>query len=194
MAAIILTGKESPMHWSSKGREVDFFDLKGMIEQICPGHFEPSHHPFFHPHAQADLCVGSVAIGSLGEIHPDLLKRFGIEQRVYYAELNSTHLIALQKAQLCVKETPQYPASDRDWTVPLPLKMPIDQLLRSIDEIQSPLLEQVELIDLYTPEMASQKNATIRFTYRDRSKTLSFEEVENEHAKIIERATKSLAN
>jgi phenylalanyl-tRNA synthetase beta chain len=185
MGAILLTGHLDLPHWSRKAGPVDFFDLKGMIESLMPGHFVPSHHLTFHPGRQADWHIGSLVVGSFGELHPALLEKFGIGQRVYYAEFDLLHLMRGQQEHVRVTPLPQFPSSERDWTVPLPLKTPIDTTFNAIHAQASPLLEKVELIDLYLPETAAQKNATFRFTYRDSLKTISFEEVEKEHAKLI---------
>lgn len=185
MSAVLLTGKALPAHWSRKPADFDYYDLKGIIEQQVSATFIPSQHMAFHPGRQADIHSKGQIIGSLGEIHPSLLDRFDIQQRVFYAELNLLHLLELNKAAACVTPLPQFPSSQRDWTVPLDSTVLIDSLFQAIRSIQSPLLETVELIDLYQPEGALQKHATFRFTYRDRLKTISFEEVEKEHAAML---------
>lgn len=186
MAAIVLTGNRNLTHWSEKSLEFDFFDLKGMLENLLHGKFVTSNHLSFHPGRQADIQIDDLIVGSFGQIHPRLLEKFDIEKPVYYAELNLLHLLKKKKTHLKMAPLPQFPASERDWTIPLPLKMPIDQIFQAISSHKSPLLEKVDLIDLYIPEGQEVKNATFRFVYRDLLKTISFEEVESEHAKMIE--------
>jgi phenylalanyl-tRNA synthetase beta chain len=194
MGAILLTGKAGISNWSHKTVDVDYFDLKGIVENLLTGTFIPSQHLAFHPGRQADIQMGDLIVGSLGEVHPNLLEKFGITQRVYYAELNLESLLKLKKTQVRVAPLPQFPSSERDWTIPLDLKMPIDQLFQAIHSLPSNLLERVELIDLYHPNLAPKKNATFRFTYRDRLKTISFEEVESEHTKVMEQIAKLLGS
>lgn len=195
IAALLLTGKATPQHWSHKTPDVDLFDLKGLLENLLESlniknsSVQPSSHISFHPGRQANLFLGDLNIGSFGEIHPSLLERFDIKQRIFYAELQLQSLIDLPKSPIRMTPIPQFPASQRDWTISLPLHMPINTLFQTIHSAASPLLENLELIDLYTPEGASEKNATFRFTYRDRQKTISFEEVEAEHAKLLQAVT-----
>jgi phenylalanyl-tRNA synthetase beta chain len=190
MAAILLTGKAELPHWSRKTTDVDFFDLKGIVENIVDGPFKPSSHLAFHPGRQTDICHGDLIVGSLGEVHPSLLEKFDISQRIYYAELNLTQL---RKPRKAVKPLPQFPSSERDWTLPLDPKITIDTLFKAIHSSHSPLLEKVELIDLYQPEPTEKKHATFRFTYRDPFKTISFEEVESEHGKMMHHVANLLA-
>lgn len=186
MGAILLTGKATHAHWNRKAADFDYFDLKGIVENIVTATFQPSKHMTFHPGRQADIHIGDLIVGSLGEVHPTLLQKFDIQQRVLYAEFHIPYLLKSKKTQTRVTPLSQFPASERDWTLPLPLHTPIDQVFQAIHATQSPLLEKAELVDLYLPDNATQKNATIRFTYRDMAKTISFDEVEKEHAKIIE--------
>ncbi len=111
--------------------------------------FSPSAHPTFHPGRQADLCVGDIRIGSLGELHPTLLAQLDIKQRVYYAELNAQQLQALQGPPARLSPLAQFPSSERDWTLPIDFKASISTIFDAIDSLQCPILERFELIDLY---------------------------------------------
>jgi phenylalanyl-tRNA synthetase beta chain len=190
MAAILLTGKISPPHWDRKPEEADFYDLKGLLENLLQSlcinsyEFAPSSHPTFHPGRQANLNASLVCVGCIGELHPQLLAKLDIKQKVYYAELNATHLRTLQGPPAKMKPLNQFPASERDWTIALKPKESISPLLHAIEAFSSRLLEKFEVIDLYQNE--DQTNITLRFVYRDPSKTVSFEEVESLHAKMIE--------
>lgn len=130
-------------------------------------------------------------IGSLGEIHPRILHKFDIDKRIYYAELNLLNLQKKKKIHSKMSPLPQFPASERDLTLPLPLKMPIGQIFDAVQSCKSSLLERADLIDVYFPEGQELKNATFRFVYRDPLKTISFEEVESEHNKIVQLLSES---
>jgi phenylalanyl-tRNA synthetase beta chain len=187
MVGILLTGNREDLHWSQKLVAVDFFDLKGILENLLEGTFKASNHPFFHPGRQADVHIEDLIVGSLGEVHPRLSQKFDIEAPIYYAELNLLHLLKVKKTHLKMTPLPQFPASERDLTLTLPLKAEIGSIFETIQKHKSPLLEKVELIDLYLPDGKDVKNATFRFVYRDLLKTISFEEAEREHAKMVHR-------
>lgn len=186
MAAVLLTGNRLPCHWSQRPGKVDFFDLKGIIENVLQGTFSSSSHVSFHPGRQADIHIDDLIVGSLGEVHPNLLQKFDIERPVYYAEINLMHLLKKKKNHLKIAPLSQFPSSERDLTICLPLKLPIDDIFNAIHRHKSPLLENVELSDLYFPEGQEIKNATFRFIYRDKLKTISFEAVESEHTKLVQ--------
>lgn len=192
--SIILTGKRFKHFWGDKPGEVDFFDLKGIIENILETFkiegcsFTPSHFENFHPGRQAALFKEGVELGILGEVHPATLKRAGLANPVFFAELNLEELMPLCKKEIKMHSLPQYPASARDWTVTLAEGCPYTYVIELIHKHASPLLESISLLDLYRNEKlgSDRKNMTFRFIYRDQSKTISTQAVENEHSLTIE--------
>lgn len=187
----ILTGKARPASWDTKPADVDFYDLKGMLETLFESLSAPkpifcsSTHLSFHPGRQANLEYNGTLLGSLGEVHPNLLQKLDIKERILFAEINLVQLMHLYRPHPQMTPLPQFPSSERDWTAILNLDTKMETIFTAIHSTHSNLLEKVELIDLYQPEGGMDKRATFRFTYRDRLKTISFEEVEAEHKKIL---------
>ena len=198
MVGILLTGKALPSHWSRKPSEVDFYDLKGLLETLFEGlkvsdlSFLPSQHLSFHSGRQANVQSHGLIVGSLGEVHPNLLLKLDIKQRILYAELHLRHLME-HRGRTQMAPIPQFPSSERDWTLSLLPTALIETIFQSIQSVRPPLLEKVELIDLYQPEHGSQKNVTFRFTYRDPLTTISLKEVETVHTELLEKVSKLLA-
>lgn len=198
--AIILSGKRAPYHWDPKPQDVDFFDLKGIVENFLAGfkieglEFEVSHLHTFHPGRQAKIKKGQSIIGVMGEVHPEQIAKIDIPQRVYFAEINLNELLPLIPKQWKVADLTQFPGSERDWTVTLNQDLPIETILGALRSVPSRLLEKVILLDLYKSEQIGKdkKNATFRFFYRDVEKTIAFETVEREHARITTAAAEKL--
>ncbi len=197
---IVLTGLNQPHHWMHKPEEVDFFELKGIVENVLKGlgiegfTFAPVHLKPFHPGRQACVKVGSLVVGSLGEVHPTIVQELDVGQRIFYAELNLHDLIKVRKKEQKMTLLPLYPASERDWTITLKEETPIQEVFTAIRSIQSKLLEELSLLDIYQNEKLGKgrKNVTFHFVYRDRTKTVSQEEVDAEHAKITQEALQLL--
>jgi len=199
-AAIVLTGIASPHYHDPKPRAVDFYDLKGMIENLIAffkiegAAFEPSHLHNFQPGRQARLKCGDITLGVIGEVHPATLQKIDISQRVYYAEINLHEVMAAQKREIRVKPLAQFPGSERDWTLTVKRETSVAHILQAIYSETSPTLEQVFMIDLFESEKLGKdrKNVTLRFSYRDKEKTLSLETVEAEHAKLTQKVAEKL--
>ncbi len=201
-AGMILTGLNRPPHFDRKPSELDFFDLKGIVENLCEElrliryTFEPSHLHTLHPWRQAKLKCGEITIGILGEIHPQLLAKFDIPSRLFFAELNLNDILPLKKKAVEYSQLPTFPSIVRDWTVTLKESLPIHVVLQTIAKIKSPLLAEFYLFDLYTSEQLGKehKNVTFRFVYQSPTKTLDDETVKQEHEKLTHSVAEKLLN
>ncbi len=211
---IVLSGLKAPHHYDPKPKEVDFFDLKGVVENLLERFsirdtlfenlenelaidvFEPSHLGNFQPGKQARIKVGDICLGVLGEIHPRVLKAIDLPQRVFFAEIDLQAIYNLERKTIKVKDLPIMPSSERDWTVTISKETPIQDFLQCIHTSASPLLEKAFLLDLFESDKIGpdRKNVTWRFIYRDNIKTVDFDTVEKEHAKLIQKVAEKLSN
>jgi phenylalanyl-tRNA synthetase beta chain len=199
-AGIILTGRASPHHHDPKSRDIDFFDLKGIVENLCEFFkitsvtFEISHLQNFQPGRQARIKVADRSLGVIGEVHPSTLEKLDIKQRIYFAEINLHDLLALQKRDIKTSPLATYPGSERDWTLTVKNELPLDHILTAISSENSLLLEKVYMLDLFQSEKlgSDRKNVTLRFLYRDNEKTISYEAVEKEHLRLTESVSQKL--
>jgi phenylalanyl-tRNA synthetase beta chain len=193
IVGVILTGKHRPHHWEQKPQEVDFYDIKGILEGLFQElrlgtiSFKETQLSTFHPGRQAGIYIDSLEIGSLGEIHPAIQRRLDIPQRIYFAEFNLYDVLKFRKPESKMTPVPIYPGSVRDWTVTLPEVIPAEKILHLIQAIEAPLLKEVFIWDLYRSDKLGKnlKNLTLRFVYRDDTKTLEQEEVDALHTRIV---------
>jgi phenylalanyl-tRNA synthetase beta chain len=193
MLALILSGNNRMHHWGEKPRKVDFFDLKGIVENLLKELgakeiiFKKSTFFHFHPGRQASVFVLGKQVGKLGEVHPSIQKRLDVTEKILFAEIDLHELFELVEKEILMAPLALYPASDRDWTVTLQPNIEGGGLLEKIRSIPSPLLESVSLWDVYESQKLGKgvKNVTYRFVYRDKKGTVSQEAVEKEHAKLI---------
>ncbi len=193
VAAFVFTGMQRPRHWDRKPKEVDIFDLKGVIENMLSElaidnyEFKNTKHTFFHPGRQASINVGGINIGSMGEVHPAIMRRLDVPQRLYFAEIDLHPLIKLRPKKQMYKDLHIYPSSARDLTLTLNDDVAIGDVLQDIKKLPLKYLEDASLIDIYKGEKIGKehKNVTFRFVYRDNKKTIAQEAVDVEHARII---------
>jgi phenylalanyl-tRNA synthetase beta chain len=200
MACCILSGMIAPHQWDCDDREVDFFDLKGIIEALFHEIgaediiFERSTFPLFHPGRQAKIFSKGLEVGSIGEIHPKLQQKIDVPQRIYAAELNLHDLYSIRHKATKMEPLPLYPSSSRDWTVTVREEVPVSQLFNAIRTIDSPYLEAVKLKYIYRSEKLGEKkkNVTIHFIYRDLKETIENKTVDLEHARVVEIASHAI--
>src|SRR3989338_821298 len=88
-----------PGNWKDKPREIDLFDLKGVVGLFLDSlgiknhTIEKSGTPIFKEALSASIKVDGVVVGSLGEVKPEILKKFGIKEKAYLAEISMEDLL-----------------------------------------------------------------------------------------------------
>jgi phenylalanyl-tRNA synthetase beta chain len=195
---ILLCGVKLRRHWrSSEDQPFDFYDLKGAIESL--GISELAFTQADGSNANNDF-ADPIAITHKGKeigICGQLIKQWQTHANARYpvlaAEIDIDPLLAAISSQKTFHEIEKFPAVIRDIAMMVPDEISHEKILRTIEEPREPLLESVELFDLFTEQGgAGQKSLAYRLTYRDRSRTLTSEEVNEVHARIRERLKREL--
>ena len=191
---ILLWGNiASASNWRSQTRRnLDLFDLKGILEGLVPNlSFQSAKLPDFA--LAVEVYSGDKPVGSGGQLSPGKSSATG---SVFVAGVNLDRLPRAASAKK-FRELDRYPAINRDVAMIVPEKLTHAEILRVIENPSEPLLESVELFDLFnTKEGAdpsgSGKSLAYRLTYRAKNRTLTNEEVTAAHAKIRERLKREL--
>src|SRR5438128_5643911 len=177
--------------WRSQAnRRLDLFDLKGALESIVPSlSFRPGK--FRYLWLPYDVFSGDRMIGFGGQLSSAKSNAPG---PVFVAEVHADLLLIAEETATKFREIEKFPAVTRDIAMIVPEEIPHDTILRSIQEPREPRLASVELFDLCSARQigAARKSLAYRLTYRDRSRTLTSEEVNAAHAKIRERLRRDL--
>jgi phenylalanyl-tRNA synthetase beta chain len=190
---ILLWGNASLPNWrSQKNRSFDLFDLKGALQCVVPNlSFRPGKSADFA--LAVDVYSGDEPIGFGGQLSAN---KSGAPSSVFVAEVNLEWLPTSGSAKK-FRELDRYPSVTRDIAMIVPEKLTHAEILRVIEETAEPLLETVQLFDLFEVSEgpappASGKSLAYRLTYRAKNRTLTNEEVTAAHAKIRERLKREL--
>ena len=190
-----ISGRREPEGWSQGNDDVDFFDVKGLVEDLLAefGITEVDYsngniEPYLHPGKSCAVeSKGKGVLGFIGEVHPQVLNKFDIDQSVYIIEINMEALIALVGEHRKFTPLSRYPNVIRDTALLLDETVPASQVIEIAERSKKKGVEEVTLFDLYTgqgiPE--GKKSLAIRVRYRDLEKTLTEEVVAKMHDKLI---------
>lgn len=200
-AAGILTGLRDPESWSRKAETLDFYDVKGMLENVFETlgisgvQFEArDFEPYYHPGKACSVYSGQDHIGSFGEIHPTVQESYGIEKPLYYFELNFEKLLSLCTEVTSVSPPPRFPDTFRDIAMLVQDEMETGVVLDCIRRNKIKEMENVELFDLYKgpgiPE--GHKSIAVRVRYRSPERTLTDEEVNRLQEQVVQNILKKI--
>ncbi|GFZ30528.1 phenylalanine--tRNA ligase beta subunit [Clostridium zeae] len=173
---------------------VDYLDLKGVVENLIDAmgikntsYKRQSENVSYHPGKTAELFIGKEKVGVLGEIHPDVADNYGIDTNAYVAELDLDILYANSKTEKKYKPLPKYPAVTRDIALLVEDAILVQEIEETIRKAGGNLVETVKLFDVYKGKQIPEGKKSIAYaiSYRDENKTLTDNEVNKVHDKIL---------
>ncbi|MBE7414300.1 MAG: phenylalanine--tRNA ligase subunit beta [Deltaproteobacteria bacterium] len=189
----LLYGNRYEPGWSFPKDAVDFFDAKGVIERLFEGlgiegaRFEASGHPLLHPGKTAAVKLEGRHAGVLGELHPDLWGRYGLRKPAYVFELDIEPVEKASGKGKKYRELPRFPESARDIAFIVSEDVPFGDIYEAIRKTDLKTIETVELFDVYYGRNipSGTRSLAVRVTYRSRERTLTNQEVEDTHGKVV---------
>lgn len=196
LLSILLTGDTAPLHWSSKPKRADFYDLKGILEKVTSYfglagvEYKPAQPDGYHPGRSAELWAagkeGAVKLGTIGQLHPDLQRDKDLKE-TYIAEIDLELLISLADTSINYLSLPRYPAMSRDLALVVDEAVPVGDMESLARQTAGDLLESIGVFDIYTGDRigAGKKSAALSFVYRHPDRTLTDEEVTAVNDKVL---------
>ena len=172
----------------------DFYDLKGIIEALLARFGikaalrAASDNPTFHPGRCAAMYAEDDLIGVYGEASPKVTDNYGLDHKVYLAEIDVENVLKHKNTAWKYAPLPKYPAMVRDIAVIVEDQVAVGEMEEAIREVSPYLIESVELFDVYKGEHIQEgyKSTAFSVTYRNKERTLKDKEVENIHSKILQ--------
>ena len=197
-----LTGKRVEGSWAHKDEESSFYELSAYVENVLrriglkPGLTvrKKSENPIF----AAGIAIenrGGKLLCEMGVLTKKLQKQFGIDNTVYYAELNWTQLMkATKKNEVKFTEVPRFPAVSRDLALLVDNGVEFAQIEQIARQSEKKLLKRVELFDVYEGDKlpAGKKSYAVNFILQDEEKTMGDKQIDAIMQKLIANLKKQL--
>jgi phenylalanyl-tRNA synthetase beta chain len=184
--AFVLVGNAETEHWSVTPRAADAFDAKGVIEVVLD---EIGVHAWelrsddiasvFHPGRAANVFVDGVMVGRFGEVRPSVARAFDLDAAVV-GGLSLGPLFERAPTDLKVVDLPTQPPVLRDIAIALAEDVGAGDAMATMREAGGPLLESIELVDVYrgTQVGEGRKSLAFRLTFRASDRTLTAAEAD----------------
>ncbi len=183
-----------------KGNENPFFGASDVVRRLGSRlGFEVSFkklsadHPMVHPGRYAELYVGKVLIGKIGEVHPVMQQNLGFDSRVAIVEINLNELLSEIGDSVHYSKLSLYPSVMRDIAFSVLTHVEHDEVVKIIRGV-SDLIARVELFDVYQGEHIEEgkKSLAYHIEYRSEDKTLEASEVEKVHEMVVSELEKKV--
>ncbi|MDX1669641.1 MAG: phenylalanine--tRNA ligase subunit beta, partial [Limnobacter sp.] len=192
-------GLADQLQWSTGSRAVDFFDIKGDVEQLLEGRklqFMPTEHPALHPGRSAEVFEKGQSLGFIGELHPKWLKTYELPSAPIVFELDLNPLLDRSLARF--SEVSKQPVVIRDLAFVVDSKIEAEKLKKAIQSTQKDKqgwLKSVILFDEFVPKEEgkglnlNEKSLAFRLRFQASDQSLTDSDLEPILNSMIEQAT-----
>lgn len=188
-----ITGRRNAQGWNQTNDMVDFYDAKGIIEELLANlrvtryTVEAGTHYAMHPGKTALFKKGRDVIATVGEVHPAVLSAYGITKPVYIFELDATTVMKYMAKDLKYKALPKYPATSRDLAMLVDVDVNAADIEKAMTKAAGQNLTQITLFDVYTGKQVEEGKKSLAFslTFQSNDKTLTDAEIDPAIEKIV---------
>ncbi len=195
----VLAGSMAEKSWNTNPAPFDFFDGKGVLESIArelalpkvrfrvlegpaAGHLQPGR--------AAEMLSGGTVIGWVGELHPLAVDAYDAKGPVVAFELDIEALVKSARPARDFVDIPEFPPVSVDVAFIVDEDVTNEKLMQRMHSAGGKLLSSIRLFDVYRDEKrlgAGKKSMAYSLEYRAADRTLTGEEVEKAHSKLIKK-------
>ena len=198
--AAVMTGLANRKEWHCSERPVDFYDIKGALEGVLeglgvpPGSFQSGKTPsWYRSEASSEVALNGVVLGAVGELSPEVLKRFDIDEvKAYVFELDGSLLLDYAFSKTSFTPFARFPAVLRDVSLVVGKDVESARIQGIIEREGGKLVESVALFDFYEGGKIgpAEKALAFRICYRSKETTLDGRDINKLHERIVEKVGK----
>jgi len=185
--SMFITGFINNESWNSNQKDADFYHLKSIliiilkILRISEDKFKlrQVHNEVFFQ--GLEYLFNDCKIIEIGEINNDILRRFDIEQPIYYADISWDSILKIVPlSEPSFTELPKFPEVRRDLALLVDKKVSFSDISNIAWKIEKKLLKSVNLFDVFEGEKigTDKKSYAVSFIFQDVEKTLTDKQVE----------------
>jgi phenylalanyl-tRNA synthetase beta chain len=189
------TGAASGDHWSGTARQVDLFDIKGVVGRVCEAvgvqiETAASDESWLAAGRRALVTAQGARVGFLGQLAPSIADAHGLtgNDAVYVAELDLDALEAAAAGRdVRVEPLPRYPSVTRDVSILVDDTLIAADIRRTVRESAPPILVRVMEFDRYQGKGVpdGKVSLSLRLTFRSSDRTLTDTEVQGAMDTVI---------
>ena len=147
--------------------------------------YQAFEHPAFHPGRCAQLLIDGVAVGVLGQLHPQWVQKYDLPQAPVLFEVDLS--VLLQSQAVTYQAVSKFPPVRRDLAFVIADAVKSADLLNTLRAAAGPLVKSVDLFDVYTGVGIEQghKSMAVKVMLQAASETLTDAVVDEEMQSLI---------
>ncbi len=201
----VMSGAWDDDQWNRKYPKLNFFDAKGVVQELLKALritkvrykvADQEEYGWLQPGCAAEIYAhGGELIGWVGNIHPEVLQNFEVEQDVVAFELSVEALLRLAKRELPYQEVPTLPGVSVDLAIVVDEDVTAETVEQRIQSAGGKLLADVRFFDVFRDKQRvgeGKKSLAFSLTYRAADHTLTSDEVEKAHDRLVKKVMRAV--
>ncbi|WP_168414775.1 phenylalanine--tRNA ligase subunit beta [Acinetobacter indicus] len=178
--AMIAVGAKTAESWHGKPQAMDFFDLKGEVEELLAAgrvqvEYVRSERSWLHPGQSAEILVNGQSIGYLGRLHPSLENELDLGT-TWVVELDQQAVLQTYVSNFT--ELSRFPSVRRDIALLISDKINVSEIQQLIEQTGGELLHSTWLFDVYTGQGVEAGKRSLAFALLWQHPTRTLEDAE----------------
>ncbi len=190
----VMTGKRQQMSWDKKAEDIDFYDVKGVVEEILSvmriRKFQErvSEERFYQQGSGYEYYLGATLLASCGKLDPKVTDAFEIEQSCYSFEIYLDKIYKQKRSLIpTYREIAKYPPVLRDLSFIISREYDVSKIKKAILQSGGNIKNAILYDEYKEKNMALEKRSlTFSLIFSSAKKTLNDEMIAREMSKIIE--------
>ena len=185
--ALLAFGNAHNEQWGESNRRVDFYDVKGDVENLLSGdiEFQVTCHPALHPGRSATVLQNGTPVGIIGELHPKWVQKYDLTHAPVVAELDFEAVMSCRKN--AYTPVSKFQAVRRDLAFVVEETTNSDKLLKQLRKAATNLVKSIDIFDVYRGQGLPEntKSIAVKIILQSFDKTLQDEDSEQTIAALI---------
>lgn len=186
--------EENKLCVGAYGEKENFYTFKSILEDLFDVlrinvRFKANEIAYMHPYRTAEIVTESgKVVGYMGEVKYDVAKEYGVDKRLYLAEIDEEYIEDNARVFDFFKVVSKFQAVERDLALVCDLSLEADSLLDVINQAGSELLIDSKIFDVYKGEALTKlgkMSIAVKLTFQAKDRTLKDEDVNKEIENIL---------
>ncbi|OYO22123.1 phenylalanine--tRNA ligase subunit beta [Enemella dayhoffiae] len=171
---VLLQGSWLPQRWDGAAEPVGWRHAMGIVDALArtlgvPVRRRAGQQAPFHPGRCAELVLDDVVVGHAGELHPNVVKEFGLSAGAAAIELDLDALLAALPGPGVIAPLSSYPVAKEDVALVVPADVAAADVQAALVRGAGELLESIRLFDIYTGDQIPEGRKSLAYALRFRA-------------------------
>ncbi len=196
----LLCGELDPVYWKDKPKQIEFYDVKGIMEDILAElkvencEYQISDEPFYQPGMGATVVIDGKIIASLGKIDPKIAAKYEVDIPIFVFDIDLDAIFAMDLFHDPVFENiPKFPLVLRDISFVISKEYKYADIIETIQKVGRNSISKIVLFDEFAGKNIKEgfHSLTFSLVFNSDTKTLTDEYINNILKKVIKKLKNS---